>query len=131
MTTAESALWRALRRRQVDGLRFRKQHALGPYILDFYCPERRLVIEVDGAVHESIEAQEKDQRRTANLRAEGLTVLRITNSDVLDHLDDILMRIRATSHSEGPAVPLAPLGAGVARSAGGGGRSGGDEQPQS
>jgi very-short-patch-repair endonuclease len=96
MTEAEAVLWTALRRRQVAGLRFRKQHPVGPYILDFYCSEQSLAVEVDGGVHEDPNVHMRDVVRTLNLNHECITVLRFSNNDVLHHLDTVLDRIAAT-----------------------------------
>jgi poly(A) polymerase len=91
-THAEDYLWQRLRRNQLDGLQFRRQHAIDRFIVDFYCPAAKLVVEVDGPVHDhSIQA---DQERDALLRSCGFNVLRFTNDQVLNHLDDVLNRIR-------------------------------------
>ncbi|HEY9867286.1 MAG TPA: DUF559 domain-containing protein, partial [Candidatus Obscuribacterales bacterium] len=76
LTPAESILWEALRGRQLDGLKFRCQHPVGKFILDFYCPSVKLVIEVDGGIHD--QQQEYDQARTEKLEAFGYRVLRFT-----------------------------------------------------
>lgn len=80
-TKAETRLWSALRRRQVAGARFRRQVPLGPYIVDFLCPAHRLVIEVDGGQHDA--RQTYDAARTRWLEAQGYSVLRFWNNDVL------------------------------------------------
>ena len=92
-TDAERALWRALRGRQMDGLRFRRQHPLGPYIADFVCLERRLVIEVDGGQHGEPAQSAHDERRSTWLASEGYRVLRFWNRDVLRAIDDVLTTI--------------------------------------
>jgi very-short-patch-repair endonuclease len=91
MTPAEAQLWRALRRRQMAGLKFRCQHPVGRFIVDFYCPACKLVIEVDGDIH----TQQKtyDQARTEQLQAFGYQVLRFTNEEVLNDLPSVLIRI--------------------------------------
>lgn len=81
MTEPERVLWAMLRRKQ-HGLRFRRQHAMGPYILDFYCAEAKLCAEVDGPVHE--ERVEHDARRTAWLNDQGVRVVRFTVADVTE-----------------------------------------------
>ena len=93
MTNAERKLWRALRGKQLVGQRFRRQHPLGPYVVDFVCLERRLVIEVDGGQHGEPEQADSDQRRTDWLAAEGYRVLRVWNRDVLVTLDDCMTTI--------------------------------------
>jgi len=93
MTPAELCLWAALRRRQLDGVKFRAQHAIGRVIADFYCPAARLIIEVDGPCH--AERVPYDQARSHDLEAQGYRVLRIPNEQVLSHLPQVLSQIRA------------------------------------
>ena len=78
MTPPELGLWLRLKNRQLGGYRFRKQHPVGPYILDFYCPEARLAVEVDGYSHSVEGAAEHDARRDAWLRGQGVEVFRIS-----------------------------------------------------
>src|SRR5713226_1868105 len=94
LTPGECILWQALRRRRLAGLRFRCQHPLGPFILDFCCPERHLVVELDGAGHQESDQQEYDNRRTEHLQSFGYRVLRFRNREVLHDLDGVLARIR-------------------------------------
>ncbi|NOZ41268.1 MAG: endonuclease domain-containing protein [Planctomycetes bacterium] len=86
-TQPEKILWSALRGRNIGGLKFRRQHPLEPYIVDFYCAEARLVIELDGESHNGRE--EHDFQRTKYLQEKGLTVFRITNDDVFDNLERV------------------------------------------
>jgi len=90
-TSAEALLWEGLRRRFVGGLRFRRQHIIAGYVVDFYCPSLRLAIEVDGSVHEA--QRERDEQRTRNLAQLGVTVLRIPNARVQADLASILEHI--------------------------------------
>ena len=92
-TDAERKLWSALRRRAVDGHRFRRQHPLGRYIVDFVSLESRLIIEVDGGQHD-FQAQQ-DEARTAWLEEAGYTVIRFWNNEVLTNLEGCLLTIRA------------------------------------
>lgn len=92
LTAAEAVLWQRLRRKQVAGLKFRRQHPLGPFIADFYCAARRLVIEVDGPIHQN--QQEQDAERTAQFEASGHRVIRFSNEEVLNNVEDVLTRIR-------------------------------------
>jgi very-short-patch-repair endonuclease len=92
MTDAEKKLWSKLRNRQLDGLRFRSQHPVGPYILDFYCPAAKLAVEVDGMVHDK--QQEQDIARTKHLSRYGYRVVRCTNQEVMNELEIVLERIR-------------------------------------
>ncbi len=90
LTLPEIALWAALRGRRLKGLRFRRQHPIGPYILDFYCDERRLAVEVDGQMHDQPDALRHDARRDEWLAAKGIRVHRMGASDVLDDLGAVL-----------------------------------------
>ena len=86
-TPAERALWYRLRRRQLGGHRFRRQHPLGPYVVDFVCLKERLVIELDGGQHAVRE--EHDAKRTLWLEHEGFQVVRFWNIDVFTNLDGV------------------------------------------
>ena len=83
-TPAEAALWRLLKKRQLRGFKFRRQFGVGPYILDFYCPEKKLAIELDGAVHNDPARRCYDAERTHALNAEGIRVLRFENRAVFE-----------------------------------------------
>lgn len=93
MTQAERLLWEVLRANRFHGLRFRRQQVTHGYIVDFYCHALRLVIEVDGSVHES--TREWDAERDEVLRASGFTVVRVTNDDVLTRTSHVLERLDA------------------------------------
>ena len=92
-TDAEARLWQRLRNRRLANCKFRRQHPIGPYIADFVCIERRLVIEVDGGQHAAQE--KKDNARTAYLESKGFRVVRFWNHDVLTEMDAVLERILA------------------------------------
>jgi very-short-patch-repair endonuclease len=92
-TPAEKALWRVLRDRAVNGLRFRRQHTLDGLVLDFYCAEVRLCVELDGAVHDAAGQQERDAARTEHLRARDIRVIRFRNDEVLTDMPSVLTRI--------------------------------------
>jgi very-short-patch-repair endonuclease len=92
-TEAEERLWQAIRRQQIEGARFRRQHPLGTFVLDFCCPELRLVIEVDGPIHDM--QQERDRNRTELLEAHGYRVIRFRNDQVMHRLDEVVAEIRA------------------------------------
>ena len=94
-TPAEKVLWEALRSNQL-GVHFRRQHPVGIFILDFYCPAHQLVIEVDGGIHDAPEGQQRDHKRTAWIRLHGCRVLRFRNEVVLTDLPHVLAAIRAT-----------------------------------
>jgi very-short-patch-repair endonuclease len=89
-TAAENKLWYFLRAKRLEKLKFRRQHGVGPYIVDFYCPERGVVIEIDGDVHAFPESIARDRLRTDYLRKLGLQVIRYTNEDVLKNIDGVL-----------------------------------------
>ena len=90
MTGPEKQLWLKLRARQFQGLKFRRQHGIGPYIVDFYCPERLLVLEIDRDSHADAEHILKDQERDRYLHSLGLHVVRFQNHDVMQNLDGVL-----------------------------------------
>jgi very-short-patch-repair endonuclease len=91
MTDAKRFLWRALRGKQINGCRFRRQHPVGQYIADFVCIEQKIVVELDGGQHQ--EQLEYDERRTAFLKMHGWQVLRFWNNDVLNNLYGVLTTI--------------------------------------
>ena len=103
MTDAERLLWSRLRRRQIHGRRFRRQHPIGPYIADFACAERRLVIELDGGQH--VQAKDKDAARTRWLEETGYRVLRFCNHDVLTQIDAVLHVLAAATQTPPPSLP--------------------------
>ncbi len=87
-TPAEAKLWAYLRAHRADGIGFRRQHAIGPYIVDFYAPSRKLVIEVDGSHH--LDQTEYDADRTTFLESKGYRVLRFFNSDVMNNINSVM-----------------------------------------
>ena len=93
MTEAELKLWNALRAHRLDGLGFRRQMPIAGYIVDFACPAMKLVVELDGSQHAEGFAVRRDQVRTARLEADGWTVLRFWNDDVLKSIDDVCRHI--------------------------------------
>ena len=95
MTLPELMLWRALRGRRLDGLKFRRQHPIGPYILDFFCADRNLAIEVDGEGHGCDAQTRHDRVRDAWLAARGIEVLRLPASYVMEELTDAMGMIAA------------------------------------
>ena len=93
-TDAERKLWIILRNRQTAGLKFLRQYSIGSYILDFYCPEHRLAIEVDGGQHADRFSQQHDARRDGYLKALNIRVMRFWNNDVLQNIDGVGQKIR-------------------------------------
>src|SRR6056297_2406540 len=90
-TEAESLLWYVLRSRRLGGLKFRRQYPIEPFITDFACVEKRLVVEIDGGYHEHID--EKDQTRQQQIEHAGWTVLRFRNEDVLGDVEAVAVAI--------------------------------------
>ncbi len=106
MSDAERRLWHHLRSGQLDGLKFRRQHPIPPYIADFCCVEKRLIIELDGSQHnESIDAT-----RTRSLESQGWTILRFWDSDALLNTEAVLEAI--WNATRGPTLTPTPLPAG-------------------
>ena len=106
MTPAEKRLWKHLRNHQL-GVKFRKQHPIGPYITDFYSRDVGLIIEVDGDTHFTAEAKASDDIRTDYLRQLGLTVLRFTNLEIFEQLDGVMVRIHQALQAVRPSkTPL-------------------------
>ncbi|HJZ58923.1 MAG TPA: endonuclease domain-containing protein [Gemmataceae bacterium] len=97
-TPAEKVMWRLLRNRQLAGFKFRRQHPLGLYILDFYSRDAALVVELDGDSYFTPEGIEHDRVRHAYLASLGLFVLRFPNTDVYDNEEDVIELIGATCH---------------------------------
>lgn len=89
-TAAEERLWTELRGRRLGEFKFRRQHPVPPYVLDFACRRLKLAVEVDGATHGTDEEVLKDAKRTAFLEAKGWTVIRFTNEDVFKHMASVL-----------------------------------------
>jgi very-short-patch-repair endonuclease len=89
-TTPEQKLWYRIRNKQIENTKFRRQYAIGSYIADFYCVEKRLVIELDGDSHFTKEGQLYDLERTEYFNACNIIVLRFTNTDVMRNLDGVL-----------------------------------------
>ncbi|TGE21669.1 endonuclease domain-containing protein [Hymenobacter aquaticus] len=95
LTEAEATLWRALQSSKLAGRKFRRQHGIGAYIVDFYCPAEKLIVELDGAGHFTVTGEAHDVERTAYLAGLGLRVLRFENRLVLEQLDGVLAGIEA------------------------------------
>lgn len=93
MTDAERKLWQRIRQRQIARVQFFRQRPIGQYIVDFYCPTRRLVIEVDGAQHFEEKEQQYDHARDAYLATLGIKVIRFDNREMLTNIDGVLARI--------------------------------------
>src|SRR5580658_1955732 len=90
LTPPEARLWVALRRKGADGLRFRRQHPIGPYVLDFHCDAAKLCLEVDGYAHTTGDQMRRDVRRDAWLAALGIRTFRVAAEDVRDELEGVV-----------------------------------------
>jgi very-short-patch-repair endonuclease len=93
MTPSEKKLWGYLRGSQFKGLKFRRQHSIGDYIVDFYCPELRLVIEIDGDSHFVAGARKYDERRENFIKSFKISCLRFTNQDVTKNIEGVLLKL--------------------------------------
>ncbi len=98
LTETEDRLWRVLKTHRLNNIHFRRQHAIGPYIVDFCAPQKKLIIELDGSQH--LDMEEYDAERTTFLEKKGYRVLRFWNSDVMHNLDKVLSVIIQTLESE-------------------------------
>ncbi|MDP2719161.1 MAG: endonuclease domain-containing protein [Dehalococcoidia bacterium] len=93
MTDAEIRIWSKIRKKQLNGREFYRQKIIGNYIVDFFCPGAKLVIEVDGSLHYSEQLMEKDRIRDEQLRNHGLKVLRYTDAEVLKNIEGVVENI--------------------------------------
>lgn len=115
MTDAERWLWRRLRLKQVEGYKFRRQHPVGGYVVDFVCLERKIIVEIDGGQH--TEHLAYDSRRSGELRSRGFRIVRFWNHEVLNDIDAVLEVIRgelmpSSESSPHPNPPPAERGEG-------------------
>ncbi|MBT0653780.1 endonuclease domain-containing protein [Geomobilimonas luticola] len=101
MTDAEQLLWYCLRRKQLGGFRFRRQHPVERFVLDFYCCEAKLAIELDGGQHNAPDAKIRDAERTAFLATHDIKVIRFWNSEVLSNTEGVLQRIYDALNEQG------------------------------
>jgi len=104
-TPAEKLLWSMLQHSNLGGYKFRRQHSVGAYILDFYCPSEKLAVELDGDSHFTGEAIEYDRERTAYLNALNIKVLRFLNTDVYDNLNVVCEKILLEIKGENLTTP--------------------------
>jgi len=105
-TEAEKVIWERLKKKQVMGFRFRRQHPILYFIADFYCHTAKLIIEIDGKVHDIPEQYEYDQGKDFELMEQGLRVLRFTNHQVLNDIDNVITEIEQELSSS----PKSPKG---------------------
>ena len=106
MTDAEQLIWSKIRRKQIGGVQFYRQKNVGHYIVDFYCPKGKLIVEIDGGQHYETGGMKKDQERDRYLHGLGLTVLRFSDIDVLKNIDGVIERIHEHLKSSLLTSPL-------------------------
>jgi very-short-patch-repair endonuclease len=100
-TAAEAVLWKYLQKRRLSGKKFRRQQSIGPYIVDFYCPECRVIVELDGPPHEDIVLAEYDAERTKFLEQYGMKVIRFENRILFENMEAVLETIRQALSERG------------------------------
>jgi very-short-patch-repair endonuclease len=93
MPHAETILWSKLRGKNLHGCKFRRQYSIGPYIVDFFSPQLKLAVEIDGESHFIDGALQRDQTRQVFIESTGVTVLRFTNCDIYDRLEGVIEKI--------------------------------------
>jgi very-short-patch-repair endonuclease len=94
ITDGETKLWQKLRNHKFEGLKFRRQHPIGRFIVDFYCHEKLLVVEVDGSIHDLAEVKERDEGREEELKNFGLSIIRFTNDEIEKNIEDVLSKLK-------------------------------------
>ena len=92
-TEAEKLLWQKLKNRKCADLKFRRQHPFGRFVLDFYCHEKAIAVEVDGGIHKNRDVRERDLNRTCELEDMGVRVIRFTNEEVIGEIEEVMRRI--------------------------------------
>ena len=93
MTPVERLLWKRLKKKQLAEFKFRRQHPILNYIVDFYCYSKKLVIEVDGGYHNQLHQQEQDAERSQGLATHGIKIIRFTNEEVENNIDTVIKQI--------------------------------------
>jgi 5-methyltetrahydrofolate--homocysteine methyltransferase len=116
-TDAENALWQMLRGKKLEGYKFRRQHIIGSYIADFICLRAKLIIEVDGLIHQLPENKANDEERTKWLKQKGFEVIRFTNEEVIGDTENVLTKILKELAIIQSAALIPPLGGGGAGAA--------------
>jgi very-short-patch-repair endonuclease len=117
-TSSEDVLWGMLRARRLDGRTFRRQQPIGPFVLDFFCAEERLAVEVDGGVHDDPEQARLDEERQQLIESTGIRFVRVSNDLVMHRQERALENIRSTFSTNASPDPLSPRGRGVAEGRG-------------
>ena len=98
-TPAELYLWRYIKNDQINGYRFRRQFGIGGFIVDFYCPKLRLVVEVDGGIHSNPDVARYDDERAEYIRSCFIRIIRFTNDEVLNNIEGVLQTLRTATTS--------------------------------
>jgi very-short-patch-repair endonuclease len=109
MPKAEVILWKSLSRKQMMGCKFRRQYSVDKYVIDFYCPELKLAVEVDGDSHYVKDAEEYDKERQDYIEQFGITFLRVANNDIYKNLNGVLTTISEKIQEIKKQPPLNPL----------------------
>ena len=109
MTKEEVKLWNILRAKRFYGYKFKRQVLIGNYIVDFLCPDKKLVIEVDGGQHNSLNDRNKDVERTKYIESQGYTLIRFWNNDVWNNIDGVCEEIKKVLEVPSPSTSLPPL----------------------
>ncbi len=99
MTEAEGKLWEILKNNKFNGYKFRRQHPIHQFIVDFYCHELKLIIEIDGQYHNTEEQKELDKNRTELLKFQGLSEIRFTNDEVINNINEVLWTLNQKINS--------------------------------
>jgi len=102
LTEAEKILWKVLRNKKFKGYKFRRQHPIDSFIADFYCHQHKLIIEIDGGIHELNSTKEHDNDRTYELEKFGLKVIRFNNYEIIHQLEKVLRQIKDAIESINP-----------------------------
>ena len=105
MTQAEKVLWEIIGKKKLIGVNFRRQHPIARFIVDFYCHETLLIVEIDGEVHRNKDVAEYDEGREYELKRLGLNILRFTNNEVMQHRDRVVKSIEAFIKEQGMSFP--------------------------
>jgi cyclase len=106
MTEAENILWKRLNYKQLKGLKFRRQHPINQFIVDFYCHKAKLIIELDGGIHLNKEVLERDHGREYILKNYGLEIIRFNNKEVLTNIESVIEKIKSKLTELSNSKPL-------------------------
>ena len=107
-TQAEQILWKEIRNNKLHGYKFRRQYAIGRYIADFYCSSAGLVIQIDGKIHDVYEQKEYDLIREKEIKSRKINILRFSNGDVLNNINNVLFKIHAVLQKLAKELPVLP-----------------------